>query len=118
MNPIRRIYLYLRTLLLFASILAILLGVCYWLFCDRADQLSEVPIGGRVVIVGQVQKCFPADGPAGPFIYQIADPTAKVFVITSRGLPRPGAIVVLMGDKAVTDQERPLLVETWRAGSF
>jgi len=108
----------IRRLITFALVLAVLLLLAYWAFCDRVCTLTEVPTGDKAVLVGIVEDVCVVEGEGMTAAFRLADPTGKVFIISHSGAPREGCLVIVWGTRTQTDEGRTVVMETRRLGSF
>lgn len=108
----------IRKLIVSALVLAVLLVLAYWAFCDRVCTLAEVPMDDKAVLVGIVEDVCVVEGEGATAAFRLVDPTGKVFVVSHRGPPREGCLVIVWGTRQQTDEGRTIVIETRRLGSF
>jgi hypothetical protein len=99
-------------------VLAFLLVLAHFVFCEQVGKLQAVADGKKIVLSGVVANVHGVAGEECESIYELNDPTGSVFVVSRNGLPQPDALVVLWGTKTSTDAGRVLVREQRRVGSF
>jgi hypothetical protein len=97
-------------------VLAILLAIGYACLCTQAAAIGAIQDGQSVMLVGRVRRAH-GDG-AEPAVYELEDPSGRIFITTEVGAPVEGAVVLVRGTKNRTDEGRPIVVERQRLGTF
>jgi hypothetical protein len=97
-------------------VLLVLAVLMYGCFCTRAEGINSAKENSTVIMVGRVSAVY--DASSGAAVFELADPSGRVFVKTDVGPPRLGTVVLVSGVKVSTDTGRPLVVERRRGGTF
>ena len=97
-------------------LIVVLLLVAYATLFERVGDLpSDTDDAGRVSICGRVAVLENSD-PTG--IYEVSDPTGRIFIATQQGIPQDGACVVVVGMLKKSDESRSFVFEKFRLGTF
>lgn len=105
-----------RGLLGTVIVIAILLVLVHACFCTHAGAVGAVPDGRSIMLVGRVRSAHGEGAEAA--IYELEDPSGRIFITTLVGAPSEGALVLVRGTKSRTDEGRPIVVENQRTGTF
>lgn len=97
-------------------VIAVFLALAYACFFTQAGAVGEVQDGQSIILVGRVRSAHGEGAVAA--VYELEDPSGRIFVTTEVGAPIEGALVLVRGTKSRTDEGRPIVVENQRMGTF
>ena len=90
----------------------------YWLACDPAAAFPDLQDEERVVVFGRVGEVVCSQDENQQSLYEIEDPTGRIWCISKQGASATGAFLVVWGKKGTTDSGRPICRERRRIGSY
>lgn len=88
-------------------VIAIFLALAYACFCTQAGAVGAVPDGRSVMLVGRVRSAH-GDG-AEAAVYELEDPSGRIFVTTEVGAPIEGALILVRAKRAERTKDGRLL---------
>lgn len=118
MGMIARLSRYSWHAILTTGIATLLLQVAYLAFCQPAGLLVECEDNEVVRVAGRVVATAASEHTPHRGAYQLEEPTGRVWIISERGLPDKGSLVLVRARKTTTGEGRPLGIELRRLGTF